>query len=54
MSPEDKVTYEMATPVLSVDQIARDGATHMAGRYVMTTEKSKQLFKLAYFNMLFF
>jgi hypothetical protein len=54
MSPEEKVMCETATSVLYVDQMAREAATQMEGRYVMTSEKSKQAFKRAYFNMLLF
>jgi hypothetical protein len=53
-SPEGKVSWETATPVLFVDQMVRDATTQTEGRYGMTTEKSKQFFKRAYFNMLLF
>jgi hypothetical protein len=39
VSPYDKVTCEMATSVLSVDEMAREAATQIEGSYVMTTEK---------------
>jgi hypothetical protein len=38
----------------SVDHMTSDAATQTDSRYVMTTEKQKQLFKHAYFNMLLF
>jgi hypothetical protein len=55
ISTEVKATCDAVTQVMSVDLIiVFEASTQTESRYVMTTERSKQLLKCAYFGMLLF